>query len=771
MRDSQSLLHTLEILLKPFPHEKKSGCKNQACFGGFDKFVQEWGGKILLCNLKSHQYEWVKGIVNKVSSYSQWGIEERAKFVQESEDILIKLREEILLETPVQYLKGVGPRLAEKLARLSIVNMRDLLYHFPRRYEDRSRLENIGSLKRGETVTIKGKVLLMGEERTRRGKKLLKAIVSDGTGKITMIWFSYRGIKKLLPLGKDIIFTGRVEEFSGRCMIHPEFEVVEENNPHLNVGRVIPLYPSTQDITQRLWRKLIFQSIEEHTPFLYDPLPEFIRKKHALPHVSEAMKDIHFPSSSSSLRKARLRFAWEEMFLFQLGLFLKRGSFEKNKGRVLKGKVREILSDILPFSLTASQEEVVKEIERDLNSGKRMYRLLQGEVGSGKTVVALGASLLALKNGTQVAIMAPTLILSEQHYFNFLRYLSPLGYEVVLLTGKEKGKQREKILKKIREGKADVVIGTHALVEEEIKFSSLGLVVIDEQHKFGVMQRSALSFKDEFPHVLVMSATPIPRSLALALYGDMEISTLKEVPGGRGEVETFWIREEERERVYQFMREEISRGRLIYYVVPRIESSGKSELESVEDALRRLKFILPDIPIGVLHGRLKKEEQREIMEKFRKKEFHLLLSTTVIEVGMDVPEATLMVIEDAHNFGLAQLHQLRGRIGRGPYSSYCVLIGNPATEKGYKRLNTLLESKDGFLIAEEDLKLRGPGELLGFKQHGFSGFRIINLLRSTNLIEKVRKEVRYYLEKQAIPVTLLKVIEERFPEWREISLT
>ncbi len=771
MREWQSLLHSIEILLKPFPHERKSGCKNNTCLGGFDEFVKKWGNEILLFNLSPHQYEWIRKIVNGASLYSRWDTEKRIKFIEETLDILNKLREEVALENPVQYLKGVGPRLAEKLSRLNILNLRDLLYHFPRKYEDRSQLKSIDSLKKGEIATIRGKVLLIGEERTSKGKKLLKAIVDDGTGKITMVWFSYRGVKNLLPLGKDIIFTGKVEEFSGRCMVHPEFEVVEGESLQLNMGRIVPLYPSTQDITQRLWRKLIFQSLEKYVPFLYEPLPKSIKKKYNLPHIREAMKDIHFPSSSSSLRRARLRFAWEEMFIFQVGLFLKRGSFERDKGKVLKGEIEEILSSILPFSLTSSQREVIEEIKEDLNSGKRMYRLLQGEVGSGKTVIALGASLLALKNGLQVAIMAPTLILAEQHYFNFLRYLSPLGYEVVLLTGKERVKEREKIIDKILKGEANVVIGTHSLIEERIKFSSLGLVVIDEQHKFGVMQRSALSFKDEAPHVLVMTATPIPRSLALALYGDMEISTLKEIPEGRGEVETFWIREEEREKVYQFMREEIERGRLLYYVVPRIESSCKSELESVESAFQRLRLTFPDVPIGILHGRLKKEEQKKIMEKFRRKEFSILLSTTVIEVGVDVPEATLMIIEGAHNFGLAQLHQLRGRIGRGPHASYCILIGNPTTEKGYKRLKTLVESRDGFLIAEEDLKLRGPGELLGVKQHGFSGFRIINLLRSASLIEKVRKEVREYLEKQEIPPSLLKVIRERFPEWEETALT
>ena len=769
MRENQTLLNSFEILLKPFPYEKKSGFKNQSCFGGFDKYVKKWGEKILSLNLASHHREWVKNIVEEVNLYSEQDRKSKEIFIDESYNLLSKIKEETVLENSVQYVKGVGPYIASKLFRLNIFNVRDLLYHFPRKYQDRSRIRKISSLNEGENVSIKGKVLLIGEERTRKRKKILKAIVSDGTGKIVLVWFSYKGIKKLLSSDKEIIFTGKVENFNGKCMIHPEFESVKENDAYLNMGRIVPFYPSTEEFPQRLWRKIIYQTLEEYSSSLYEVLPESIRSKYNLPHIKDAIKEIHFPSSSYTLRKARLRFAWEELFIFQIALHLKRGIFEKEKGKILRGRIENILSNILPFSLTQSQKEVIKDIEDDLNSGKRMHRLLQGEVGSGKTIIALGASLLALKNSFQVAIMAPTLILAEQHYFNFLRYLSPLGYRVTLLTGREKGKKRDSIIKEIKEGDADVIIGTHSLVEEKIEFFSLGLVVVDEQHKFGVMQRSILSFKGDTPHVLVMSATPIPRSLALALYGDMEISTLKEIPKGRGEIETYWIKEEEKEKIYPFIREEISSGHLVYYVVPRIKSK-EGKIESIEDTFKRLKSVFPDIPIGILHGRLKKEEQKEIFEKFRKKEFPLLLSTTVIEVGVDIPEATLMVIEDASNFGLSELHQLRGRIGRGKYSSYCILVGNPKTEQGYKRLNTLLEKKDGFLIAEEDLKIRGPGDLLGIKQHGFFGFRIVNLLRSVSLLDKVRKEVKKLLLKPPSPA-LIRVVKERFPEWEEISLT
>ncbi|MCD6521791.1 ATP-dependent DNA helicase RecG [Candidatus Calescamantes bacterium] len=770
---NDKLLSTINRLLKILPYEAKN-LRNTSVMGGFNKFCEEELRKIT-SSLSSGEgvLPSLKLIQQRILQYPTLPEEEKRSLLLELQSLLEKLREEITLHVNIQKIKGIGKKTARELEKLGICSVKDLLYHFPRGYEDRRKITRISQVKPGEKVTIQGKIVVVGEERTRKGKKIFRAIVDDGTGKIVLTWFYFKGIKEIIKPGKEGIFTGRVSYFSGLEIIHPEFELWEEEKEKkefLYGGRIIPFYPATTSLTQGRLRQILYRTVKEFAPFLFDPLPPNLLKKYALPSVKDAIREIHFPTSVKNLKKARLRFAWEELFLFQLGILSKRGWREKEEGSIFNASIWEDLNRILPFTLTPSQRKVLEEIRQDLTSGKRMYRLLQGDVGSGKTVVALGASLMVLKHGYQVAFLAPTHILAEQHYWNFIRFLAPLGFEVVLITGKEKKKAREEVIEKIRGGEANVVIGTHSLLNEEIVFKNLGLVVIDEQHRFGVVQRSELIKKGEKAHVLVMSATPIPRSLALALYGEMDISTLEEIPGGKREVETYWLKEEEREKIFPFILEEIGKGRLIYYVVPRIKDKNK-EMESLERIALLLEKRLPQVSLGVLHGRLKKEKQKKILDDFRKGKIQILLSTPVIEVGIDVPDATVMVIENAERFGLSQLHQLRGRVGRGKYPGYCFLIGTPQTPSGGVRLEKILTTQDGFQIAEEDLKLRGPGELLGTLQHGFKGFRVVNILKAVNLLEKAREEAKRFMKEKNLLPLYLKIVKERFPEWEETSLT
>ncbi len=764
-------LHSLDNLLKPFPYELRSTFKNSSTTNGFENYVKSWVDKLLILNLDSIQRRRLYQVKEYIEGYGSEPLRERKKKFYSAYFLILKVKEDAVFSYPVQYLKGIGPRKAERLKKLGIQTLKDFLFHFPRRYEDRSNLCLLRNLKRGEITTVRGRILAVGEEKTFKGRTITKAVIGDGTGTLLCIWFDYPQIKNFLPVGKEGIFTGRVEKSGDWQMVHPEFEVMEGKEEILNMGRIVPFYPLTQDLTQRMFRSSVMSILKEYSSYLLDPLPPSVLKENSLMPLREAIREIHFPSSWENLRRAKERFSFEEFFLFQIALKLRMGKEIKIRERSLsEGKIIEKLSSLLPFSLTQDQKRVLREVEEDMNSSGKMYRLLQGEVGSGKTVVALGATIMAVEKGWQVAILSPTSILAEQHYFNFLRFLAPLKIKVEILTGREKKNQKKEKARSIKEGKVEVIVGTHALIQEGLEFKNLGLVIIDEQHKFGVVQRAKLKEKGRNPHILVISATPIPRTLALALYGDMDISTLEELPSGERKVKTYWVSGEEREKINNFIKEELSKGRQVYYVVPRIRKGG--EIKSLEEVWGRLKDTFPEVNIGYLHGRMKPEEQKRVMDDFRKGKIQILLTTTVIEVGIDVPRATLMVIENAERFGLSQLHQLRGRIGRGSHISYCLLMGNPTTEKGRKRLETLIRTESGFEVSEEDMKIRGPGELLGTLQHGFVGFKVVNLLKDRRILEKSRKVAHKFLSKhphlEGYP-HILEFVEERFPEWKRVS--
>jgi ATP-dependent DNA helicase RecG len=653
------------------------------------------------------------------------------------------------LDRDIQYVKGVGPKRASNLHKLGIYKIRDLLMHFPRRHEDRSQFIKIAETKLGDYVTLKGEIRAR-DDRTLYGRtKITKAIIDDGSGRITGVWFKQPYMKNLLPIGKEIILSGTVTEFSGKQIAHPVFELSEKNDP-VHTGRIVPLYPLTKGIGMRYLRALVDRVLKEPTFSLAEYLPENLINTRELMNFGTAISKIHFPKNIEEKEKARKRFIYEEFLFLQIGLLLMRNMKKKGRGLQFKSgdNLAEKLEEVLPFSLTDSQKKVLNRIKKDMASSQRMMRLLHGEVGSGKTVVALGAILLAQENGYQSAIMAPTAILAEQHYLTLQKFALPLGMEIELLISGQKENERRDILKRLKEGSIDVLIGTHALLQENVEFKKLGLAVIDEEHKFGVLQRAHFSkIFDKKVEILVMSATPIPRSLALALYGDMDISTIDELPPERAQTSTFWINEKDKDKVYDFIKEELDKGMQAFIVTPLIEESEKLKVNSALEVFEFLKDeIFFSYKLDLLHGRMKKKEQKSIMENFRNKKIDVLVATSLVEVGIDIPSATVMLVLNAERFGLAQLHQLRGRIGRGEYNSYCILVSTPKTEEGKRRLKAMVSTSDGFEIAEEDLEIRGPGEFLGTKQHGFPEMKLGNILKDLRLLEQAREDAELFLK-------------------------
>jgi ATP-dependent DNA helicase RecG len=649
------------------------------------------------------------------------------------------------LSGPVRYLKGVGPKKAALLKKLGIGEVKDLLQHYPRRYEDRRNLKPISGVVIGETQTIQGRVLATSLLR-KRGLSIFKAAIGDGSGVIYALWFNQNYLQKVLPKGKELVLSGKAEFSFGEIQFKvSEYEVLAGNEEdQVHTKRIVPIYPLCENLYPRFLRSLMKKTVEKFVPFLTDLLPPEIKGKNSLKSFPESLRAIHFPSDFSELKEARRRLVFEEFFFLQLALAVKKKGLESREKGIsydLSGKLEGKFLKCLPFRLTASQEKVIAEIKGDMASPKLMNRLLQGDVGSGKTVVALVALLIAVENGYQVALMAPTEILAEQHYFNFHNFLNRLGVEVELLIGNLGTRERKKVLERIREGKSKVIMGTHALIQEKVEFSRLGLVVIDEQHLFGVIQRKILREKGQNPDVLVMTATPIPRTLALTLYGDLNFSVIKELPPGRAALETRWVGESERQRIYLFLHKRIEEGRQAYIVYPLIEESEKLELKAAREMFGKFqKKIFPDLGLGLIHGRMKSEEKEEIMREFKEKKLDILVATTVIGVGIDVPNASVMLIEHAERFGLSQLHQLRGRVGRGPHKSHCFLLADPKSEEARERMKVMAESNDGFLIAEKDLELRGPGEFFGTRQHGMPELKIANILTDGELLEVARKE-------------------------------
>ncbi|MFH1406765.1 MAG: ATP-dependent DNA helicase RecG [Candidatus Omnitrophota bacterium] len=678
------------------------------------------------------------------------------------------------LKDAAQYIKGVGPRRFELLKRLGISTIEDLLYYFPRRYEDRSKFTPISKLAADNYYTVKGEIQAKGLRKAyRRRFSIFEIAIADETGVIYVVWFNQPYMANIFKVGEKIILYGKVQDYQKRLQINaPEYEILDEEQDKagIHTGRIVPIYPLTENITQRWLRKIIKQTIDEYGHSLPECLPKSVKFNHKLTDIGLAIKNIHFPKNENYLNGARRRLVFEEFFMLQLALAVSRVK-KTTPGISHKAKDRDLedFKKILPFELTRDQLRVIKEIQADMARPSPMNRLLQGEVGSGKTIVSAYAFWLAIKNGYQGALMAPTEILAQQHYITFSELFLPQGINVVLLINGLSPQEKANAVIGIQQGEADIVIGTHALIQEKVNFKALGLVVVDEQHKFGVMQRTLLKNKGLNPDLLIMSATPIPRTLALTLYGDLDISTIKELPPERLPVATYWIPENRREGVYRFLKEQIREGRQAYVVFPLIEKTNRVDtLACTAMYEESKKGIFADLKIGILHGKLEPKEKESVMKRFKKREIDILFATTILEVGIDVPNAAVMVVENAQRFGLSQLHQLRGRIGRGPERSYCFLVADATTQEGQARLSAMVQTKDGFALAERDLSIRGPGEFFGTRQSGFPQLKIGDLLKDLSVLEVAKREAARIIGKDAhlssLENKLLKhALFEKFP--------
>ena len=670
----------------------------------------------------------------------------------------------------VRYLKGVGPKRSEILQKLSINTIYDLLYYLPRRYEDRSRLKSIKELKIGEHQTLRGKILTLGAYRTKKGTSVFQMAVGDKTGVIYCVWFNQMFLKKTFTIDQELIIYGKVEKYDKLQINHPEYEIVKPETKleeSVNMGRIVPVYSLTQDLSQRHLRFLTHGAIEKFLASLQESIPAGIVARKSLAGISFAIQNIHFPTSFENLEKAYKRLVFEEFFMLQLAFALKKKNLKVDTSGIehrLDENTLVSFKKLFSFEFTPSQLKAIGDITQDMASSVPMNRLLEGDVGSGKTLVAIYGLLLTVKNGYQAAFMAPTEILARQHYINISELLMPLGVNVGFLASGLNSVKKERLKNEIKNGTCDIVIGTHALIWEGVDFNKLGFVVIDEQHKFGVNQRRLLQNKGARPDLLIMTATPIPRTLALSLYGDLDISVIRELPRGRCPITTCWMDEDKREDVYRFIREEIKKGRQAYIVYPYVgqvqNGSSKSGIMSKPEKAaiymynKLQKEIFPGLSLGLMHGKMKSKEKESIMKKFssggnckRSGKIDILVSTTVVEVGIDVANATVMVIEHAEHFGLSQLHQLRGRIGRGTHPSYCILLGDPKTESAEKRFHTMSRTTDGFKVAEEDLELRGPGEFFGTKQHGLPEIRFGNIVKDLDIMEEARDEAFELIKK------------------------
>ena len=666
------------------------------------------------------------------------------------------------LHHPLSSVRGVGPRLSEILARIGLKTVEDALYTLPFRYEDRREIRRIAQLREGESAVFFGEILAAGEGMTSRSRrKLFEVLVSDGSGQVALKWFHYRRdwMKKRFAVGKRAFFIGEVKRFGGvREVHHPDVEFTEGADPAalalsdpLSFGRILPVYPLTEGLTQKTARKIWKEVVDRFASSAVSTIPETIRRRRGLLPLSEALRRVHWPEDSASLDQlqggkdpARRTLVYDEFFFLELGLALKRRGVVLEEGIAFEVTHRytKPLAQMLPWKLTDAQRRVLGEIKRDIMQPHPMNRLVQGDVGSGKTIVALMAALVAIENDTQVAVVAPTEILAEQHYLQFHRWLDALGLRTTLLSGAMPAREKREALEAIREGSVHLVVGTHAVLQEGVEFKRLGLGIIDEQHRFGVRQRGVLRKKGDNPHILVMTATPIPRTLSLTLYGDLALSVIDELPPGRTPVQTKVVSERSRSRAYELIGKELDAGRQAYIVYPLVEESEKTDLLAASEGAELLRReIFTDRRVGLLHGRMKAEEKEAVMAAFRDRQLDILVATTVIEVGIDIPNATVMMVEHAERFGLAQLHQLRGRVGRGAARSYCLLIRSErCSEDGMKRLQVMAETTDGFRIAEADLAIRGPGEFLGTRQAGLPDFRVADLLRDGRVLEEARED-------------------------------
>jgi len=688
-----------------------------------------------------------------------------------------------VLATPLQFLKGVGPRKAADLKRAGLITVEDLLYRLPFRYEDRSRMQPIASLRPGQKAAVLGEIKSANLATTRRrGFRIFHVVLGDSSGAIRCTWMNQAFLADILKPHLQVVAFGDVKlDSSGLHFMNPEYEIVSGDGAgdslgSIHTGRIVPFYEKSGTVTPNMQRRLVRQALDLLPQDIQDALPEDLRLRAALAPRRVALDAAHFPPNEESIAAlnafrtpAQRRLIFEEFFLYQLGHAWRRhaGSIElKPFVPKVDDRIRAAAAAVLPFKLTPGQKSALKEIVDDMLRPPPMHRLLQGDVGAGKTIVALLAAIVAMENGLQVAFMAPTEILAAQHYGNIARLLASSRFRVDMLTGSTPGLQKHTLLSHIERGTTHLVVGTHALVQEKIKFHKLGLVVIDEQHRFGVAQRASLRAKGLRPDVLLMTATPIPRTLALTDYSELDVSKITDLPPGRKPVRTWVKPESRRDEVYQLIREQLDAGRQAYIIYPLIEESEKIDLKSATEMADHLQAeVFPAYRVALLHGRMKDEAKERVMHAFARGQLHILVSTTVVEVGVDVPNASIMVVEHAERFGLSQLHQLRGRVGRGPWESHCILLYQaPWTDDARERLKAMSATSDGFVIAERDLELRGPGDFFGTRQSGMPRLRTGDLVRDRDIMEDAHREARHLVESGGLTPALMAFVQERWQD-------
>ena len=675
------------------------------------------------------------------------------------------------LNKEIQFVKGIGPKRAEKLQKLNIFTLKDLIYYFPRQYEDRSVVKKISQLENEDKVSIKGIIFKIDTYSPKKGMKITRMDIRDESGYIKMSFFNQEYITKVFKSGDSILAFGKVKVENNFKEFIP-IEVEHYTNKPTSTCKIEPVYPLTYGLSNKELQGMIRTVLVKEEFKVEEYLPTYLLEKYKLCGIDFAIRNIHSPSSKEALKIALYRLVFEEFLILQMGLFYFKSGIKFDE----KEKLKDIINS-LPFNLTKAQSRALNEIINDMTSSKIMNRLVQGDVGSGKTVVALLALANVVLNGYQGALMAPTEILASQHYDSFKEILESFNIKSELLVGSLTKKQKEKLLQKVKNQEIDILIGTHALIEDKVEFKNLGMVITDEQHRFGVRQRGRLSNKGDSPDILVMTATPIPRTLALILYGDLDISIIDELPPGRQPIETIAIEHKRRKEAYEnLVRDEVEKGRQVYVVCPLVEESEKIEATAASELVEELKReFFSDLRVGLLHGKMRPSEKDAVMDDFKNKKLDILVSTTVIEVGVNVPNATLMIIENAERFGLAQLHQLRGRVGRGKHKSYCILIYNSKTEVCKERMAIMEETTDGFKISQKDLEIRGPGEFFGTRQHGLPELRVANIFKHIKILKQAQLEARYIIgqDSKLQLIENKKIKEEilyKFSEREEISL-